>query len=154
MVDVYVLPSKLLQLQRILSWNVNGLGMHRLDVHGTLHFISTFDVDLLTETRCEANAGLPMHMQYWLPVDMTGRAGVCGLVHPLHDGVSSMWHAHADVQSFWVRFQASMFGLNKDLFIASVYLPPHWIPSAAAWACANRCGFQCQSGRFDVLSQD
>ena len=37
---------------RILSWNVNGLKQHKLDVHETAGYIRAFDVALLTETRC------------------------------------------------------------------------------------------------------
>ncbi len=49
-----------------------------------------------------------MHKQYWLPVDVAGRAGmgVCVLVHPRHDGMSTLWQAHVDVQSLWARFRA------------------------------------------------
>ena len=95
-------------------------------MHATLQYISSFDIALLTETRCEQIAGLQSHKQFWLPIEQIGRAGVgvSVLVHPRHAGSSSLWQAHPDVQSLWVRFQGCAFWLDKDLFVASVYISP------------------------------
>ena len=67
-----------------------------------------------------------MHKQLWLLVGVAGRAGmgVCVLVHPRHDGMSSLRQAHVAFQSLCMRFQGSMFGSDEDSFIASMYLAP------------------------------
>ena len=36
---------------RILSWNINSLNSHKLDMHDTVQYIEAFKAALLTETR-------------------------------------------------------------------------------------------------------
>ena len=36
---------------RITSWNINGLGATKLDLHDTLAYLETFQIIILTETR-------------------------------------------------------------------------------------------------------
>ena len=69
---------------RILSWNINGLNSHKVDMHDTIQYIETFDVALLTETRSASYEVFQSYQHFSLPVTDSGRAGqrVCVLVHP------------------------------------------------------------------------
>ena len=61
-----------------------------------------------------------------LPVTDSGKAGqsVCVLVHPRFQKAVSLCKLQPEASAVWVRFSASAFGLDKDLFMASVYIPP------------------------------
>ena len=61
-----------------------------------------------------------------LPVHHPGRAGegTCVLVHPCHEGSIHIWKLQPDVQAVWVRIDAAVLGLDKDVFLACVYIPP------------------------------
>lgn len=111
---------------RILSWNVNGLNQHKIDVHETARYIRAFDVAMLTETRCTDSEVFQGYEKFCLPVREPGRAGegTCVLIHPHLQGSVAMWKMQPEIQAVWVRIKASALGLDKDLFIASVYIPP------------------------------
>ena len=95
-------------------------------MHDTAQYIQSFDIALLTETRCASSDLFPAFQQFSLPVSEPGRAGhgVSVLVSPLLQKGVSLWKAQPEVPALWVRLSASTFGLDKDLFMASVYLPP------------------------------
>lgn len=95
-------------------------------MHDTAQYIQSFDIALLTETRCASSDLFPTFQQFSLPVSEPGRAGhgVSVLVSPLLQKGVSLWKAQPEVPALWVRLSASTFGLDKDLFMASVYLPP------------------------------
>ena len=105
---------------------MNGLNTHKLDLHETAQYIRSFDIALLTETRCDSLDLFTGFQQFWLPVPQLGKAdrGVCVLVHPKHAGLATLWRSQPDTQAVWVRLRASMLGLDKDLFVAAVYIPP------------------------------
>ena len=55
---------------RILSWNVNGLNSHKIDMHDTARYIELFDIALLTETRCASSDLFPTFQQISLPISL------------------------------------------------------------------------------------
>ena len=112
---------------RILSWNVNGLNQNKqLEVHDTAEDIRSFDVALLTETRCEQSEVFRGFGKFSLPVRELGRAGegTCVLIHPHLEGSVTVWKLQPEVQAVWVRIKALALGLDRDLFLACVYIPP------------------------------
>ena len=50
--------------------------------------------------------------------------GTCVLVHPRLQGSVSLWKLQPEAQAVWVRVRASGIGLDRDVFVACVYIPP------------------------------
>ena len=50
--------------------------------------------------------------------------GTCVLVHPRLQGSVSLWKLQPEAQAVWVRVRASDIGLDRDVFVACVYIPP------------------------------
>ena len=67
--------------------------------------------------------------------------GVCVLLHPKHAGSATLWQSQSDTQALWVRLKASLFGLDRDVFIAAVYIPPATSPQLRSKSLAPR--MQC-----------
>lgn len=95
-------------------------------MHETAQYIRSFDLALLTETRCDDSEVFRGFQKVCLPVQDPGKAGegTCLLVHPRLQASVSIWKLQPDVQAVWVRVDASAFALDKDLFVACVYIPP------------------------------
>ena len=95
-------------------------------MHDTIQYIETFDVALLTETRSASYEVFQSYKHFSLPVTDSSKAGqgVCVLVHPRFQKAVSLWKLQPGASAVWVRFSASAFGLDKYLFMASVYIPP------------------------------
>ena len=98
----------------------------KLDVHETANYIRSFDLALLTETWCEDSEVFKGYSKFGLPLADPGKAGegTCVLVHPRLQGSVSLWKLQPAVQAVWVRVNAAVFGLDRDVFIACVYIPP------------------------------
>ena len=98
----------------------------KLDVHETANYIRSFDLALLTETWCEDSEVFKGYSKFGLPLADLGKAGegTCVLVHPRLQGSVSLWKLQPAVQAVWVHVKAAVFGLDRDVFIACVYIPP------------------------------
>ena len=61
-----------------------------------------------------------------LPLVNPGAAGegTYVLVHPRLQGSVSLWKLQPEAQAVWVRIRASGIGLDRDVFVACVYIPP------------------------------
>ena len=105
---------------------MNGLNRTKLDVYETADYIRSFDLALLTETRCGESDVFRGYSNLSLPLVNPGAAGegTCVLVHPCPQGSVSLWKLLPEAQAVWVRVRASVVGLDRDVFVACVYIPP------------------------------
>ena len=131
-------------------------------MHDTIQYIETFDVALLTETRSASYEVFQSYQHFSLPVTDSGRAGqgVCVLVHPRFQKAVSLWKLQPEASAVWVRFSASAFGLDKDLFMASVYIPPggsqqlHHSPVAARFQLLSDAASDALQHGYVILGGD
>ena len=88
---------------RIPSWNVNGLNQTKLGVYETADYNQSFDLALLTETRCEESDVFRGYSKLSLPPVNSGAAGevTCVLVHPRLQGSASLWKLQPEAQAVW-----------------------------------------------------
>ena len=105
---------------------MNGLSQTKLDVYQAAGCIQTLDLALLAETRCEESDVLHGYGRFSLPLVNPGVAGegTRVLVHPRLQGSVSLWKLQPEAQAVWVHVRASDISLNRDVFIACVYIPP------------------------------
>ena len=72
------------------------------------------------------------------------------LVHPRFQKAVGLWKLQPEASAVWVRFSASAFGLDKDLFMASVYIPPG---GSLFWQMERCMGKYASPNGFVLLRQ-
>ena len=121
---------------------MNGLSQTKLDVYETADYIRSFDLALLTETRCEESDVFRGYSKLSLPLVNPGAAGegTCVLVHPRLQGSVSLWKLQPEAQAVWVRVRASGIGLDRDVFVACMYIPPAGSAQLLSHSLSERMG--------------
>lgn len=114
---------------------MNGLNQTKLDVYEKADDIRSFDLALLTETRCGESDVFGGYSRFSLPFVNPGAAGegTCVLVHPRLQGSVSLWRLQPEAQAVWVRACASAVGLDRDVFVA--YTSP-WLAQLSCYLTA------------------